>query len=126
MIMPLKRIYCRSRPILISISRVSWARSQRFTWSAMKVETPLFWLSTKDGQRDDKALVHVGADLAGRGELAADIDEQVGEMLADQRIALHRVLFEEAAQAVPDIVGGQPLELRPRQKVALQLLGAAA
>ena len=79
--MPLKRIYCRSRPILISIRRVSWARSQRLTWSAMKPETPLFWLSTKDGERHDKTLVHVGADRLVAREIAADLDEHAGKVL---------------------------------------------
>src|SRR5258707_454019 len=40
---PLKRMYCRSLPMLISISEISCAMSQALTWSEMKLETPLFW-----------------------------------------------------------------------------------
>src|SRR6266852_5547156 len=39
-------MYCRSRPMLISISAINCPMSHDLTWSEMKVDTPLFCAAT--------------------------------------------------------------------------------
>ena len=90
----------------------------------MKRPTPLFWLCTKSPSTRTMPRLISARIAASRAELAAALDQHRFELAADLRILAAGIALEEGAQAVPRTLG-QRHHLRPRQQLALQLLGAA-
>ena len=75
------------------------------TWSAIKRPTPLFWLSTKSASASTKPRL-MSAQIGGSaGELAADVDQEGVEVAADLALGRLRIIFQEIAQALPDLLG---------------------
>ena len=103
---------------------ISMSMSQDFTWSAMKRPTPLFWLCTKSASTRTMPRL-ISARIAGSRASWPPISTSMAfELAADLAVGGPRILLEEGAQALPGAFGDGG-DLRPRQQVALQALGAA-